>query len=68
MKPIAELVGTRWRHEKTKNIYTIVGFATAENDMQDTVLYREDGSDHTWSRPYVQFMDGRFTQIKGRKK
>jgi hypothetical protein len=68
MNDIAELVGTRWRHLKTNHIYNIVGFATAENNMEDTILYREVGSAHTWSRPYKQFMDGRFRRIRERKK
>lgn len=62
------------RHNKTSNLYEIVGHANVQTstwfdgmrsvDMDLVVAYRslKDGS--LWVRPHVEFYDGRFTFVR----
>lgn len=53
-----------WKHVKTGNYYTIVGFAIEERTLTPVVVYQpiEAGVKTMWTRPCHEFFDGRFVQ------
>ena len=72
-KPIealsAELIEKRhladsvWQHKKG-GMYRIICIAFREQTMELEVVYRDAEHPVTYIRPYHEFMDGRFTQLK----
>lgn len=60
------LIDATWRHRKTGEEYTILGFSTNEEDGMTMVHYRK--YDHTsttpiWTRSMAAFFDGRFVRL-----
>lgn len=52
-----------WRHEKTGDHYEIMGFAVEEKTCTPVVVYAKIGETALWTRPCVEFFDGRFKQV-----
>ncbi len=60
--------GSRWRHVKTGNVYTVHCLASIEATNTPAVVYqREDNTPGRWVRPTTEFLDGRFERMKDRR-
>jgi hypothetical protein len=50
-----------WTHKKTGNLYEIVTFAINEAKLEILVIYSPARDNKVlWSRPAIEFFDGRF--------
>lgn len=58
----------RYRHKARGTIYEILMFATLQidgpQDMAQVVVYRDIETQRVWTRPYSDFVDGRFEKIE----
>lgn len=66
-----------WLHEKSGNLYRIVGFGIMEETLVPVVSYAPAHGPHgavwgqhgaVWVRPCTEFFDGRFRQMKPKVK
>lgn len=57
------VIGSRWLHVKSGNVYQVTGKALREADLEPVVTYtRSDAGWHpAWVRPLSEFLDGRFS-------
>lgn len=57
--------GTRWRHEKTGNVYVVLFEAMLEDTLTPAVVYEREGVPDVrrWVRPVAEFTDGRFVPL-----
>lgn len=51
-----------WRHKKTDHLYEVVDFGLQEDNLCPIVIYRSVQDARVWTRPCVQFFDGRFVR------
>lgn len=59
--------GTIWKHVRTGHTYEVLCCASAEHDLSRVVIYQRaepDAPTVIWSRWVVEFMDGRFEQVR----
>jgi hypothetical protein len=56
------LPGSVWRHRKG-GVYVVLAVATREADRQPDVVYRCARTAVIYTRPAVEFLDGRFRRI-----
>lgn len=54
--------GSVWKHLKSEGVYCIVGIAYDSEDLKPIVVYQEI-TGRMWTRPFEEFMDGRFELI-----
>ena len=53
-----------YRHNKTKNLYYLVGECRIEKTNTPAVLYQCVNTGVVWARPKSEFFDGRFSKVK----
>ena len=53
-----------WEHQKTKEVYMIIGFGLIEKTLEPSVVY-QSSQGQIWIRPATEFFDGRFKQVSG---
>jgi hypothetical protein len=56
--------GFDWEHVKTGKRYRIVDVAIEESTLIPVVVYRCTTSGAVWTRPVVEFFDGRFRDTR----
>jgi hypothetical protein len=56
------LPGSVWRHRKG-GVYVVITVATREADRQPDVVYRCARTAVIYTRPAVEFLDGRFRRL-----
>ena len=51
-----------WKHKKTGNLYSVMGYTIIEAGMVPAVIYRRSDNplSTTFVRPCAEFFDGRF--------
>jgi hypothetical protein len=52
-----------WRHKKTGGLYVVIGVATVEGAGARVVVYVSRHTGQMFTRPYPEFMDGRFEAV-----
>lgn len=61
---------SHWHHKKSGHDYIVQGFVIRESDLEVMVVYRAPDqwgdSMVQWSRPYKEFIDGRFVKKDGK--
>lgn len=57
--------GSDWLHVKSGGTYRVLTHVLQESDLVPVVIYQATHGDtpYRWSRPAVDFLDGRFQQI-----
>jgi hypothetical protein len=60
------MTGTYWRHKKTGNLYVVICVAVVEKKHETVVVYRQVHTiiERNWTRPLVEFLDGRFEKVE----
>lgn len=58
------LVGTIWRHKKTRRVYVVMGQCRLEATNAPGLLYRSAQDGTTWARDLDEFLDGRFEPVE----
>lgn len=64
LRSMDKFIGTRWRHRKG-GLYEIRLIALRESDLEPQVIYEDTQHHVIYTRPFPDFMDGRFTQVAG---
>lgn len=62
---LAAPAGSHWLHKKTNGRYVVRMHVLNEADLVPCVIYQQNYGDETptWSRPAVDFLDGRFARL-----
>ena len=58
------LIGSIWRHKKSRHVYVIIGVCQLEATNTPAFLYRRPKEGITWARDMDEFLDGRFERVE----